>query len=72
MLVHPSSGACDLFVDYCSVSMCVGVTVWLGWGVVVSSCRLKYSFSLQSNKSTNKPQDPEDGCTNIQNMLSSK
>ena len=41
MLVHPSSGACDLFVElfhglYCSGSMCVGVTVWFGWGGVVS------------------------------------
>jgi len=31
MLIHPSSVACDLFVElfhglYCSVSMCVGVT----------------------------------------------
>ena len=39
MLVHPFSGACDLFVElfhglYCSGSMCVGVTVWFGWGVV--------------------------------------
>jgi len=46
MLVHPSSGACDLFVElfhglYCSGSMCVGVTVWFGWGGVVSGCRLK-------------------------------
>ena len=37
MLIHPSSGACDLFVElfhglYCSGSMCVGVTVWFGWG----------------------------------------
>ena len=37
MLIHPSSGACDLFVElrhglYCSGSMCVGVTVWIGWG----------------------------------------
>jgi len=38
MLIHPSSGACDLFVElfhglYCSGSMCVGVTLWfwLGW-----------------------------------------
>jgi len=36
MLVHPSSGACDLFVElfhglYCSGSMCVGVTMWFGW-----------------------------------------
>ena len=46
MLVHPSSGACDLFVEllhglYCSGSMCVGVTLWFGWGGVVSGCRLK-------------------------------
>ena len=35
MLVHPSSGASDLFIElfhglYCSGSMCVGVTVWFG------------------------------------------
>ena len=46
MLIHSSSGACDLFVElfhglYCSGSMCVGVTVWFGWGSVVSGCRLK-------------------------------
>jgi len=29
-------------VLYCSGSMCVGVTVWFGWGGVVSLCRLKY------------------------------
>jgi len=47
----------DLFhVLYCSGSMCVGVTVWFGWGGVVSLCRLQ----------------PEDGCTNIRNMLNSK
>ena len=33
----------DLFhVLYCSGSMCVGVTVWFGWGGVVSGCRLKH------------------------------
>ena len=47
MLIHPSSGACDLFDElmhglYCSGSMCVGVTVWFGWGGVVSVCRLKH------------------------------
>jgi len=41
MLIHPSSGACDLFVElfhglYFSGSMCVGVTMWFGWGGVVS------------------------------------
>ena len=35
MLIHPSSGACELFDElshglYCSGSMCVGVTVWFG------------------------------------------
>ena len=56
MLVHPSSGACDLFVElfhglYCSGSMCVGVTVWFGWGGVVSLCRLKhYCFSNTSHE----------------------
>jgi len=63
MLIHPSSGACDLFVElfhglYCSGSMRVGVTLWFGWGGVVSVCRLK--------------QAPEDGCINIRNMLSIK
>ena len=33
-------------VLYCSGSMCVGVTVWFGWGGVVSLCRLKQCFSL--------------------------
>jgi len=51
MLVHPSSGACDLFVDlfhglYRSGSMCVGVTIWFGWGGVVSLCKLKH-FSFE-------------------------
>ena len=51
MLIHPSSGACDLFVELfhglcCSGSMCVGVTLWFGWGGMVSVCRLKLCFSL--------------------------
>jgi len=46
MLIHPSSGACELFVQlfhglYCSGSMCVGDTLWFGWGGVVSGCRLQ-------------------------------
>ena len=33
----------DLFhMLYFSGSMCVGVTVWFGWGGVVSLCRLKH------------------------------
>ena len=46
ILIHPSSGTCDLFVELfhglcCSGLMCVGVTLWFGWGGVVSVCRLK-------------------------------
>jgi len=46
MLIHPSSGPCDLFVElfhrlYCCGSMCVGVTLWFGWGGVVSKCKLQ-------------------------------
>ena len=57
MLIHPSSGACDLFVElfhglYCSGAMRVGVTLSFGWGGVVSGCRLKprlllFDFILQ-------------------------
>ena len=48
MLIHPSSGACDLCVElfrglHWSGSMCVGVTLWYGCGGVVSICRLKHS-----------------------------
>ena len=51
MLIHPSSGPCDLFVElfhglYCSGTICVGVTLWFGWGGEVSECRLKHCFSL--------------------------
>jgi len=54
MLIHPSSGACDLFVElfqvlYCSGTMCVGVTLWFGWGGVVSGCKLKQCFSLHKD-----------------------
>jgi len=36
MLIHPTSGTCDLFVElfhglYCFGSMCVGVTFWFGY-----------------------------------------
>jgi len=46
MLIQPSSGTCDLFVElfhglYCSGSMCVGVTLWFGLGGVVSGSRLE-------------------------------
>ena len=36
-LIHPSTGACDFSIESprwscVLVSMCVGVSVWLGWG----------------------------------------
>ena len=39
-LIHPSSGACDLFDElfhglYCSGTMFVGVMLWLRWDGVV-------------------------------------
>ena len=86
MLVHPSSGACDLFVEllhglYCSGSMCVGVTLWFGWGGVAPVCSPNHNVTPIHiepeqhnpwNNSTNKSQAPEDGFTNIRNMLSIK
>jgi len=53
MLILPSSGACDLFDElfhglYCSGSMCVVVTLWFGWGGVVSGCRLKPAIRIPS------------------------
>jgi len=52
MLIHPSSGACDVFVElfhglYCCGSMCVGVTLRFGWGGVVSGCRLQASACIR-------------------------
>jgi hypothetical protein len=46
----------ELFhVLYCSGSMCVGVTVWFGWGGVVSLCRLKHCFSLHKDNTPPQP-----------------
>jgi len=60
MLIHPSSRACDLFVElfhalYCSGSMRVGVTLWFGWGGVVSGWRLKYCFNLHPDITPPQP-----------------
>jgi len=60
MLVHPPSGACDLFVElfhglYCLGSMYIVVTVWFGWGGVVS---LGHTTPAEPhcNKSTHRTQ----------------
>jgi len=57
MLIHPSSGACNLFVElvhglYCAGTMCVGVTVWFGWGGVVSGYRLKPASGYHTTPAT--------------------
>ena len=59
MLIHPSSGACNLFVElfhglYCSDSMCVGVKLWFGWGGVVSVGRLQPAYGYHTTPA--KPQ----------------
>jgi len=59
MLIHPSSGACDLFVElfhglYCSGSMRVGVTLWFGCGGVVAGCRLSAQAKPQRNTNTHR------------------
>jgi len=75
VLIHPSSGACDLFDEllhglYGSGSMCVGVALW--WcGIHMQAEALPEQYN-PCNNSTNKSQAPEDGCINTRNMLSSK
>ena len=59
MLIHPSSGACVLFVElfhglYCSGSMCIGVTLWFGWGGVVSVCRLRHQHTSNQSNTTHE------------------
>jgi hypothetical protein len=65
MLVHPSSGACDLFVElfrglYCSVR--------------IEVLELAYLQSNTTHEITQqiKSQVPEDGSTKIRNMFSIK
>jgi len=58
MLIHPSSGVFDLFVElfhglYCSDSMCVGVTLWFGCSGVVSVCRLHHTTPAKPQRNTN-------------------
>jgi len=62
MLIHPFSGACDLFVELfhglnCSGSMCVGVTLWFGWrwcGICMQAEELQ-CFSLHTDSTPLQP-----------------
>jgi hypothetical protein len=47
--------------------MCVGVSVWLGWGGIhVAGFRTRD----QCGDTIEKTQAPDDGCINVLNMLS--
>jgi len=88
ILIHPSSGACDLFDEllhglYDSDSMCVVVALWwCGIRMQAEALRIPHHHNATThiepepynpcNNSSNKSQAPEDGCINIRNMLSSK
>jgi len=62
-LIHPSSGACDFSIvsphsSCVLVSMCVGVSVWLGWGGIrVAGSSLPHGY--HSNPVTPKLQHIE-------------
>jgi len=61
MLIHPSSGALVLFVElfhglYCSGSMCVGFTLWFGWGGVAEAEALVPQPAYGYHTTTAKPQ----------------
>jgi hypothetical protein len=59
-LIHPSSGACDFSIvlphwSCVLVSMCVGVSVWLGWGGIrVAGWSTSCALFLTRN-ATSKP-----------------
>jgi len=58
MLIHRSSGACDLFVElfhglYCSGSMRVGVTLWFGWGGVLPPAPGYHTTPAKPQRNTN-------------------
>jgi len=68
MLVHPSSGACDLFFRF---SLHPDTTPQQP-NHIVTPTHIKPEQYNTRNNSTNKSQAPEDGCINIRKMLSSK
>ena len=68
-LIHPSSGAFEFSIvsphwSCVLVPMCVGVSVWLGWGGIrVAGFSLLHGYHSKA---------PDDGCINVRNMLSIK
>ena len=82
-LIHPSSGDCNFSIEspcwLCVlVSMCVGVSVWLGWGGICVAGYTDTNFPThietrthdQCDDTIEKSQAPDDGCINVRNMLS--
>ena len=58
MLIHPSSGACDLFVElfdglYCSGAMRVGVTLWLQAEAVLQPASGYHTTPAKPQRNTN-------------------
>jgi len=79
-LIHPSLGACDFSIvsphwSCVLVSMCVGVSVWLGCGGirVVGFSLLHGTIPTRTHDrcgdTIEKLQAPDDGCINLRNTL---
>jgi len=71
-LIHPSSGACDFSIvsphwSFVLVSMCVGVSVWLGWGGirVAGFTHIETRINDQCGDTVEKSQAPDDGCIHV-------
>ena len=80
-IIHPSSGACDFSIvsshwSCVLVLMCVGVSVWLGWGGIcvagwsTTPTHIETRIHNQCGDTIEKSQAPDDGWINVWNMLS--
>ena len=77
-LIHPSPGACDFSIvpphwSCVFVSMCVGVSVWLGWGGIrVAGFKLPHGY--HPNPTTPKFQhtSKQEHTTNVVIQLKSR
>ena len=74
MLVHPFSGACDLlWIHFMKQGFSLhNDTTPPQPNHTVTPAHIEPEQYNPWNNSTNKPQAPEDGCTNFRNMLSIK
>ena len=73
MLMHPSSGGCDLFVELFRGLHCLHMdTTPPQSNHNLTPTHIEPEQYNPWNNSTNKSQAPEDGCINIRNMLSIK